>query len=279
MNRKILKLLLVGEFSLQRVLRSFLFTYACLCIYAFFFADRLIFQSPPTSYWDTEAIIKLKPSKEVSISALYLPNPKAKYTLLYSHGNAEDLGEIQPILEEIRQMGFAIFAYDYQGYGTSEGVASELATYQDIDAAYKYLTQRLKVPPDRIIAYGRSVGGGPTIDLAVRKPVAGVILESTFVSAFRTVTQIPLFPFDKFTNLDKIGRIRCPVLIVHGKADEVIPVWHGQKLFAAAQEPKRFLEIEQAQHNDILEVARDRYTTAVQDFAALLDKVNQSNKS
>ena len=129
------------------------------------------------------------------------------------------------------------------------------------------------VPPSRIIIYGRSVGGGPSVDLARRKPVAGLVLESTFVSAFRVVTHISLYPFDKFPNLNKIKQVNCPLLIIHGTDDEVIPFWHGQELFAVAEQPKRFLQVEGARHNDVLWVAGEQYAEVLHEFVSLISAI------
>ncbi|MGA9380122.1 MAG: alpha/beta hydrolase [Phormidium sp.] len=267
MNKQILKKLLIGEFSGLRIMRSIIFIYVCVGLYAYFFSDRMIFLPQPSSYEDSNQIRKLTTKDGVTISAVYLPNPQAKFTILYSHGNAEDLGDISLILEELRNLGFAVFAYDYRGYGTSQGNPTERTVYKDIDAAYNYLTQKLGVTPKKIILYGRSVGGGPAVDLASRQPVGGLILENTFVSTFRVATQITLFPFDKFNNIAKIKKVSSPVLVMYGKADKVIPFWHGEKLFAAANEPKRFLAIETAGHNNFRETEYDR---ALQEFTQLI---------
>lgn len=272
MNKQILKKLLIGEFSYLRIMRSLFFIYACLCIYAYFFTDRIIFLPQPSSYEDSNRILKLTTKDGAKISAVYLPNPQAKFTILYSHGNAEDLGDIQFVLEELRSLGFAVFSYDYRGYGTSQGKPTETTTYKDIDAAYNYLTQQLGVNPKKIILYGRSVGGGPSVDLASRKPVGGLILENTFVSTFRVATQITIVPFDKFNNIAKIKKVRSPILIMYGKADRVIPFWHGEKLFATANEPKRVLVSETAGHNDFREVAGKKYDRALQEFTQLISQ-------
>lgn len=272
MNKQILKKLLIGEFSYLRIMRSLFFIYACLCIYAYFFTDRIIFLPQPSSYEDSNRILKLTTKDGAKISAVYLPNPQAKFTILYSHGNAEDLGDIQFVLEELRSLGFAVFSYDYRGYGTSQGKPTETTTYKDIDAAYNYLTQKLGVNPEKIILYGRSVGGGPSVDLASRKPVGGLILENTFVSTFRVATQITIVPFDKFNNIAKIKKVRSPILIMYGKADRVIPFWHGEKLFATANEPKRVLVIENGGHNDFREVAGKKYDRALQEFTQLISQ-------
>lgn len=271
-NRKNIKHLLFGEFSVKRLLRSIIFIYAFLCFYAVFFSERMIFQPPAASYQDTSKIIKVSSANGMKISAVYFPNPQAKYTILYSHGNAEDLGNISSVLRQIRDSGFAVFAYDYQGYGTSQGTTSEYNVYRDIEAAYGYLTEQLRVPPKQIIVYGRSVGGGPAVDFASRQSVGALVVESSFVSAFRVLTRIPLLPFDKFVNIDKIGKVRAPVLVIHGKADEVVPFWHGEQLFAAAKQPKFNFWVNRAGHNDLMEVAGDRYATTLRDFAKMLSQ-------
>ncbi|MBD2038084.1 alpha/beta hydrolase [Leptolyngbya sp. FACHB-321] len=267
-----LRLLLLGKFSVGRVVRSVLFIYLALGAYAFFFADRQIFQPQPSSYQDDRTTLKLASAPNIQISAVYLPHPKATYTILYSHGNAEDLGDIRPRLTQIQAIGVNVFAYDYRGYGTSQGSASEQAAYQDIDAAYRYLTTTLKQPPNRIIAYGRSVGSGPSIDLATRQAVAGLVVESGFKSTFRVLTHVPLFPFDKFPNINKIGAVPCPMLFIHGTRDRTIPLQHGQALFDRANQPKTFLIVDGADHNDVEQVAGERYTQALRTFIQTLDQ-------
>jgi fermentation-respiration switch protein FrsA (DUF1100 family) len=246
--------------------------YICFCLCVCFFSDRLIFLPQPSSYEDTDAIIKLDSGNGTQISAVYLPQETSTYTILYSHGNAEDLGYIQPVLQKLLKTGFSVFAYDYRGYGTSEGTPSERNAYKDIDAAYKYLTQQLKVPPKQIIAYGFSVGGGVAVDLASRQPLAGLILENCFTTVFQVVMSIPIIPFDKFRNIDKIAKVDCPVLVIHGKADEVVSWSHGQKLFAAANEPKLAFWVKGAGHNDVLTVAGEKYTDTLQEFARLIER-------
>ncbi|MEZ2230633.1 alpha/beta hydrolase [Microcoleus sp.] len=271
-NRKNIKRLLLGDFSVKRLMRSIIFIYAFLCFYAFFFSEPLIFQHPPSSQSDSREVIKINSANGLKISALHFPNPQAKYTILYSHGNAEDLSGILWVMGEIRDSGFAVFAYDYQGYGTSQGKPSEYNTYRDIEAAYNYLTLQLGVPAKQIIVYGRSVGGGPAIDLASRQTVGGLVVESSFVSAFRVLTRIPILPFDKFVNIDKIGKVRSPVLVIHGKADEVVHFWHGEQLLAAAKEPKLNFWVDGAGHNDLMDVAGDRYAETLRKFAKLVDE-------
>ena len=260
----------VLEISLLRIALSIAFIYAVVGAWAWLISDRMIFLPPAPTYRDTADILKVPTSGGERIAAVYLPNPAATYTVLLSHGNAEDLGGVLPSLPPLRDLGFGVFAYDYRGYGLSQGRASEQHVYADIEAAYDYLTRELRVPAARIILYGRSLGAGAAVDLAARQSVGGLILESPFLTAFRVMTRIPLFPFDRFRNVDKIGRVRCPVLVMHGEADEIVPLWHGQQLFERAPGPKMFLAVPGAHHNDFMWVAGARYVTALRDFEALL---------
>jgi pimeloyl-ACP methyl ester carboxylesterase len=234
----------------------------------------MIFLPPPASYQDSAEVLKIAVTPTEKISALYQTNPQnnpqTTYTILYIHGNATDLGGARPLMAQWVGLGFNAFAYDYRGYGTSDGHPSEQNAYQDAEAAYAYLTQTLKIPPSRIILYGRSVGSGSATELASRYPVAGLILESAFTSAFRVVVPFPILPFDKFANQAKLPKVRCPILVMHGRADEIVPFSHGQALYETATTPKLSLWVEGAGHNDFREVAGERYAQMLMDFQKLV---------
>jgi len=270
MSTPLLRRVLIGELTWRRWVRSLLLIYLFFAGYVFWRADSMIFLPPAASYEDTSEIVKLPVTETEQISALHLPHPTATHTLLYIHGNAEDLGYVRPYLEQLNRWGFSVFAYDYRGYGTSEGSPSERNAYQEARAAYDYLTQDLNVPAEQIIVYGRSVGGGSATDLAANVPVAGLILESTFTSAFRVVVPIPLLPFDKFPNRRKLQAVRCPVLIIHGQADQTVPPHHGKALYEAAPDPKRNLWVAEAGHNDLSWVAGDQLRQSLQSFQELV---------
>lgn len=256
----------------RSVLTILILSYIGFGCLAYFVADKIAFQPPRATYRDNADSIRLKVKSGNEISCVYLANATASHTILFSHGNAEDLGITRSTLEDLREAGFAVFAFDYEGYGTSTGSPSEQRMYENEEAAYDYLTSQLNIPPSRIIAHGRSLGGVAAIDLASRKPLAGLIIESSFVSGFRVMTGIPLFPFDKFRNAAKLKRVTCPVLVMHGKRDEVISFWHGEKLYETANEPKMFLWIDEAGHNDFAFIANERYTNALRDFQAMISK-------
>ncbi len=271
-----LKKLFVGEFNLKRLMTSLLLIPLCvylgLLIFAYFFADKLIFQPQFSSYRDNSEIIKLTTSNGEKISAKFYPNPNAAHTILFCHGNAEDVNTADSMLKEFQKNGFAVLAFDYRGYGTSEGFPSEENVYRDADAAYEYLTNELKISPEKIIVYGRSLGGAVAVNLASRRQVGGLIAESSFVSAFRVLTNYQITPFDEFKNLAKIKNINCPVLFIHGRKDQIIPFWHSEKLFAEANELKFSLWIDEAGHNNIYLTGGKAYLQTIRDFADNLPK-------
>lgn len=253
------------------LLRIVALLYVGLLAFGFFLSDRYIFLPRPSSYKDTPEFLKLTTEDGNKITALYLANSSAKFTLLISHGNSEDLGDDADWHQDLRKAGFNVFAYDYEGYGTSEGRPSEARTYQDESAAYSYLVTALKILPNRIIIFGKSVGSGPAVHIAAREPVAGLIVQSGFTSALRVMTRVSIVPFDKFPNYKDIPNVHCPVLIIHGTVDSVINFRHGKELFELANEPKSHLWVEGANHNDVEDVAGDGYVKAIQAFAASLN--------
>lgn len=273
-DASILRRFIIGELSWIRVVRSTLLIILSVYLfslgYATLLADRLIFQPQAASYTDSNQILKLTTQQGTIISARYLHNPDATYTLLYSHGNAEDLGDIDEILEQFHEHGFSIIAYDYSGYGTSTGTPSEQHSYADILTVYEYLRNERHLHAENIVVFGRSVGGGPSIDLAVRNVVGGLIIESSFVSAFRVITKIPVFPFDKFPNLRKIRAVSCPVLVIHGKRDRTIPFWHGKTLYEHAHSPKMKLWVDEAHHDDVGWAAGREYWSVLERFVDLV---------
>jgi fermentation-respiration switch protein FrsA (DUF1100 family) len=265
---------LIGRFSWSRLMADILLVpvlaYAGLALFAWLCADRQIFLPQPCSYESSDRFITLTTPDGERLCAIYLPNPQARFTVLYSHGNAEDLGEIQPELEVLQQAGFAVFAYDYRGYGLSTGTPSVKGAGTDILTAYRYLITTLGVPARQIVLYGRSVGGGPSVQLAAAQPVGGLILQSTFTSTFVLVTKVPILPFDRFRNLALIDRIGCPLLVMHGRRDRVVPFAHGLKLYARAAAPKRALWLDNVGHNSFPGNHEQQYMTALTEFRDLL---------
>lgn len=238
-----------------------------LALVAFFLADRLLFPAPPPSYGTSPEIRFLPLPGGGRIATHYLPNPRARHVILLSHGNAEDIGHLLPFLDALHKQGFAVLAYDYPGYGLSDGRPSESGCLAAVEAAYQHLTEDLLIPPARVIAFGRSVGSGPSIFLASRHPIGGLVLQAPFTSAFRVVTRVPLLPWDKFNNLRRIPQVRCPILFIHGTEDEVVPFSHSQTLLSRARAPASFLWVQGARHNDLQAVAGPLFWQTVSRFS------------
>ena len=244
--------------------------YLLLNLLALLFSEKLIFAPQVPSYTYLPDELKIISGNGEKINAVYLENPNAEYTILFSHGNAEDLGNVVPFMQQFQALGYSVLMYDYRGYGTSEGSPSVRKAYQDIDAAYRWLVEEKQVAPKTIIVQGRSVGGGPATWLAAHREVGGLVLESTFLSAFRVRTIVPVTPWDKFNNLRHIRETTCPVLVMHGRNDKILPFWHGKKLYDAAPGKKMHLWIDDAEHNDYAYVAGTDYFDSFEAFMELV---------
>jgi len=190
---------------------------------------------------------------------------KKRGALLFSHGNGGTISDRIDDVEVFRQLGFDVLAYDYGGYGKSTGVPSETRCQDDILAMWNYLVDDRGFAPASIILCGRSMGGGPTSELATHVDEGAVILESTFTSVPRMgAQQFPIFPAfllsllveHRFDNVRKVGQIGSPLLVIHSPEDEIIPATHGQDLFDAAIEPKKLLRISGGHNSGYLTTAR-----------------------
>ena len=242
--------------------------YLILLFYAWIFADRILFPAPKNpGYVQDEEVFFLETEKGSKIACKHwnADNPKG-LTLLYSHGNGEDIGRIEEFLKTWISEGWSVITYDYPGYGHSPGKPSEVGCYQAIDAVFEYLTEQKGINPHEIVLWGRSLGTGPSCYLAEKKKVGGIILETPFMTAFRTVTETPFLPWDRFRNLERAPSIHCPSLVIHGKNDEVVPFRHGKRVYNALPEPKRFIEFETAGHNDLPETGGEKYRSSINEF-------------
>ncbi|XP_032829750.1 alpha/beta hydrolase domain-containing protein 17B [Petromyzon marinus] len=180
--------------------------------------------------------------------------PSARYTLLFSHGNAVDLGQMSSFYVGLgTRINCNVFSYDYSGYGASTGRPSEKNLYADIEAAWQALRTRYGISPENVILYGQSIGTVPTVDLASRYECAAVVLHSPLMSGMRVA-----FPdtkkthcFDVFPSIDKMSKVTSPVLVIHGTEDEVIDFSHGLAMYERCQRPVEPLWVEGAGHNDV----------------------------
>jgi pimeloyl-ACP methyl ester carboxylesterase len=264
---------IIGEWNWMRPIKSIAFIYLVILAIALGFADQLIHRPPTVGYSkESHPISMVEKSDGQKIALFHLAAAPGKPTLLWSHGNAEDIGYLDERLREFHARGYGILCYDYPGYGLSEGSPDEEGCFDACLTAWNHLTGKLGVTPDQIIIYGQSVGSGPSVWLADQESCAGLMLVAPFVSAFRAVTRVPLFPGDRLNNINRIESIKTPLLLVHGEQDQVIGQWHGQKLHELHPGPKTFLGIEDAGHNDIYLLSSDQILDALDEFWSEIKK-------
>ncbi|KAG9157497.1 hypothetical protein Leryth_010334 [Lithospermum erythrorhizon] len=185
------------------------------------------------------------------IVATFWKHPKGKLTLLYSHGNAADLGQMQELFIELRaHLRVNIMSYDYSGYGGSSGKPSEFNTYHDIEAVFDCLKSDYGINQEDVILYGQSVGSGPTLHLASRlRSLRGVVLHSAILSGIRVLYPVKMtFWFDIFKNIDKVRNVTCPILVIHGTNDDIVDFSHGKRLWELSLEKYDPLWVEGGGH-------------------------------
>ena len=229
--------------------------YLALLALMFFFQGRLLYLplraigATPAERGLAYEEVRLETVDGVTLAGWFVPAAPERGVVLFFHGNAGNISHRLDSLEVFHGLGLSTLIIDYRGYGQSQGRPSEQGTYLDAEAAWRYLVEERQVPPGRIFFFGRSLGGAVATYLARLQPPRALILESTFTSApdiaahhlpFLPVRPLVRFQYD---TLARLPGIRCPVLVVHSPDDEVIPYSHGRRLFAAAPEPKEFLEI------------------------------------
>jgi len=240
-----------------------------------FYPDRALAASPQDTGLTYEDAW-MTTSDGIKIHGWFLPSAitEAPPTacLLFLHGNAGNISHRLDNLAGLTKAGFAVLIIDYRGYGRSEGRPSEKGTYLDARTAYQYLLDKTGVNPDKIVIFGRSLGGAVAVDLAVEKPARALILESTFTS-IRDMARVhfPVLPgflvSAMYESEKKIGRITIPTLFIHGEADDLVPMALGRRLFAAHPGPKDFFAIPRAGHNDTFLVGGGPYYRRLVDFA------------
>jgi fermentation-respiration switch protein FrsA (DUF1100 family) len=195
--------------------------------------------------------------------------------VLYLHGNAATIGSQVNIshYNGLVHLGLNVFAPEYRGFGGLDGVPTEDALAADARAAYDYLRATRGIPPDRIVLYGWSLGAAVAVRLASDTEQAAVVLEGAPASLAAIRQQrYPLFPIrlimrNPFEAIDRIDRVRAPLLFLHSPADEVIPISEGRRLFDAARAPKTFVEIKGG-HVQAIDVDAERVLESLRAFFA-----------
>lgn len=284
-----------------RVLRGFVIVYLSLLIFLYFAQKGLIFigantQGQPGAKiprFVKGEVLTLKSASGETICALFgpaltkggNPDPQARNrpTLLFFYGNAMCLSDAAQDFHDFRLLGFNVMIPEYSGFGLSSGEPSEKGCYETADAAYEYLQQRPGIDKSKIVVCGWSLGGAVAIDLASRKSVAGLMTFSAFTSMAAMGSETyPFFPKlaislvlkHPFKSDEKIGLVKCPILIGHSRGDKIIPFEMSEQLSAAAKTKVTRLTLDGLDHAEFFSGGGDKVLNAIQSFTARVCEVN-----
>ncbi|MBI3602435.1 MAG: alpha/beta hydrolase [Candidatus Omnitrophica bacterium] len=220
---------------------------------AVFFPSKSMDSTPAQAGMPYEDLY-LTTSDGVKINAWLIKSSPQAATILFAHGNAGTMSDRVMKIKFFHDLGLNVLVFDYRGYGKSQGYPTEKGVYLDAVAVYDYLQSRPDIDHQRIIGYGASLGGVVAVDLATRRKLAALMIESSITSA-KDMSQ-RLYPFlpsflmsIKFDSMSKIKNIDVPKLFLHSPEDQIVPLSMGQKLYEAARGPKSFL-FTYGGHND-----------------------------
>jgi hypothetical protein len=288
---------------LVRIVRPLVLGYLALMVIVACMQTRLIFpgasmRGTPESHVDAPRGCDLVPLRTRDSDQVYVlfgkaltpqgqprPDAPSRPTLIYFYGNGTMLAYSLDEFAQFRRLGANVAVAEFAGYGMSSGKPSEKSFYATADAVYDYVIARKDIDPKQLIATGWSIGGGVAIDLAHRRPVAGVATFSAFTSMTAMARHVlPIFPVSlflkhKFDNQAKIGDLTVPIFLAHGTHDEIIPFWMNARLAAAAKAPVTVVPVEGASHNDIFDVGGSELMEKFGEFVDAIHDGQRKNAS
>jgi uncharacterized protein len=242
------------------------------------FEKRLIYfptaalEATPAGLGLAHEELSLRAADGVRLHGWFLPVKDSRGSVVVCHGNAGNVSHrLDRALFLQSRLQLSVLLFDYRGYGRSEGSPDEAGTYRDARAAYGWLREHGQAP-DRIVIFGESLGAAVALELALDAPARALVLESPFTSipdmARAAYPFLPVWPLvrTRYDNLSKVGRLRMPLLVLHGDRDTLVPFAQARRLFEAAPEPKRFFAIPGASHNDTYIVGGEPYWRAIAEF-------------
>jgi fermentation-respiration switch protein FrsA (DUF1100 family) len=245
-----------------RVIRSLALIYVGIVVVMMFCEQSLVYvptrypggnwQMPSLAFEDAE----FTAPDGTRLHGWFVPHDHPRVVILLAHGNGGNLTHRSDILREFHQLGAAVMIFDYRGYGKSEGSPSETGILSDARAARAWLAKRAVISEKQIVLVGESLGTGVAVDLAAADGARGLVLLSAFTSLpDAAASHYPWLPVrllmrNRLDSLSKIADYHGPLLAVHGDADSIVPYALGRQLFEAANEPKQFVTIRHADHND-----------------------------
>lgn len=254
--------------------------YATLCAYLFAIQDRMIFladvgagagMTTPRDAGLEYEDVSIETTDGLRLHGWYVP-AAGRRALLFFHGNAGDVSIRTESLRLFHELGLSVLIIDYRGYGRSEGRPSESGLYMDAEAAWAHLVERLDYAPGDIVVFGRSLGAAVAAWIAARREPRALIIESAFTSVPDLGQELYWFlpvrwlSRNRFPTRELVAAVDCPVLVAHGREDEIIPYRHGEQIFAAAAEPRAWLELDGG-HNDVgLRILHGAYREGIRRF-------------
>lgn len=270
----------MGGSSLIAWLVAAVLGYGLICGAIWLLQDRLLFlpDVPGRAIAATPASVGLHfdelaitTADGVRLHGWWVPAPGARFTLAHFHGNAGNIGDRLELLRLLHGLNVNVLLFDYRGYGRSEGTPGEAGLYKDAEAVWSTVTATLGIAPDTIVLHGQSMGGAPAAWLAARTRPAALVLESAFTSVPDMAAKLyPWLPGKYLSRLKldtggALATVRCPVLVIHSRGDEIVPFAMGEALHAAAAAPKAFVALD-GMHNDGFWVSREAYVKGWSDF-------------
>ena len=252
-------------------------TYLALAAYLYLFQANYVFfpwralDATPADAGLGYEDVHLETEDGVNLHGWFVPTAHARFTLLFLHGNAGNISHRLDSLRLFNRLGLSTFIFDYRGYGRSAGKPTEAGTYRDATAAWRHLVVERGISAQRIVVFGRSLGGGVATWLASVQTPRALIIESTLTSVPDMGAQVyPFLPVRllariHYDTLARIPDVSCPILVVHSRQDDIIPFEHGRRIFDAAREPKAFLAI-RGDHNSGFLISGEDYVRGLDGF-------------
>lgn len=268
-----------------RALRILIAAYIGFALVLYFFQSHLVFYpetgremiATPGQLGLLYEDVQLGTADGLSLHGWFIPAaqrenaPQPRGTVLFLHGNAGNISHRLDSLQMFHNLGYNTLIFDYRGYGNNDGSPSEQGTYQDAEAAWHYLTEQRHIPSCHIVLFGESLGGAVASWLAARQKPAALVIASGFTSVpdlaqhFYPYLPVRWLAHLRYDTRENLRAVAAPVLIAHSPEDEIIPFEHGQALYAAANPPKRFLELAGG-HNDGFIFMREPWVGELKDF-------------
>lgn len=268
-------------YLLKRLFLIALLTLAGLSIYMMLFEEKFIYfpgselSGTPANYGMPFEQLQVSTADGVKLHGWQMPVPESRFTVLHFHGNAGNISHRLSLYRKWQSMGLSVYAFDYRGYGKSEGKPDEAGLYEDARAVWKDVTHRLGVKPEQVILAGRSLGAAVAAKLATEVKAAGVVLETPFTNIpDMAACHYPWLPLrwltkSRFDTKNMVKEIHLPLLVIGASEDRIAPVWMAEDIFSTANALKVKIELSGG-HNNFDQISSHAYTAAWQQWISAL---------